>query len=38
MIDRVIDIDTDMGLPGGTLVKNPSSHTGDSRDVGLIPR
>ena len=35
MIDRVIDIDTDMGLPGGT---NPSSHTGDSRDVGLIPR
>ena len=26
-----------MGFPGGTMVKNPSANTGDSRDGGSIP-
>ena len=26
-----------MGLPGGTVVKNPSANAGDARDSGSIP-
>ena len=26
-----------MGLPGGTVVKNPPANARDPRDVGLIP-
>ena len=26
-----------MGLPGGTVVKNPFAKAGDTRDEGLIP-
>ena len=26
-----------MGLPGGSVVKNPPANAGDMRDVGLIP-
>ena len=26
-----------MGLPGGTVVKNPPANARDTRDVGLIP-
>ena len=25
------------GFPGGSVVKNPSANSGDTRDVGLIP-
>ena len=25
------------GFPGGAMVENPPAHTGDARDVGLIP-
>ena len=25
------------GFPGGTVVKNPPSNSGDARDAGLIP-
>ena len=27
----------DLGLPGGSAVKNPPANAGDTRDVGLIP-
>ena len=26
-----------MGLPGGSVVKNPLANAGDTGDVGLIP-
>ena len=26
-----------MGLPGGTVIKNPFAKAGDTRDEGLIP-
>ena len=26
-----------MGLPGGTVVKNPPANAGDAGDLGLIP-
>ena len=26
-----------MGFPGGTVVKNPPTNAGDSRDTGSIP-
>ena len=26
-----------MGLPGGSVVKNPPASAGDTRDLGLIP-
>ena len=26
-----------MGLPGGTVVKNPTANAGDARDSGSIP-
>ena len=28
---------SDMGLPGGVVVKNPPANAGDIRDVGSIP-
>ena len=27
-----------MGFPGGSIVNNPPTNTGDIRDVGSIPR
>ena len=27
-----------MGIPGGSVVKNPPANAGDARDVGLTPR
>ena len=26
-----------LGFPGGTVVKNPPANAGDTRDMGLIP-
>ena len=33
----VVVIDRSPGFPGGTVLKNPPAHVGDTGDVGFIP-
>ena len=32
-----IDIDINIGFPGGSVIKNLPANAGDAEDVGLIP-